>query len=161
EHPTLAGSAVAGLLCGCLVLVRTFASALVVVVAIHLAIRGRGERGRRAALVLIVVAAALCVPWTLHQHDAVAHGAPPDSYLGEALATSLYPDFRYGGAPRGFPYLADRRFHEFSTSPAAALAETWRRIQSDPWPNLRWQLVGKWLTLWEFDEIQSPGIVVY
>src|SRR5262249_23915734 len=161
ERPTPLGASVAGLLCGYLVLMRSFAPALVAVAAAHLAVRGRGAGRGRAALVLVAVAAGLVLPWPVRQYEVLARGAPPDSYLGEALATSLYPDLRYGSSPRGYPFLADQRFHEFSTSPSAALAETWRRIRDDPWPNLRWQLAGKWLTLWEFDEIQSPGIVVY
>src|SRR5262249_11214957 len=161
ERPATAGAAAAGLLCGYLALVRSVAPALIVVAAVHPAVRGRGPQRRRAALVLAAVAAAVVTPWHLRQHEVAARGAPPDSYLGEALATSLYPDLRYGNAPRGFPFLADRRFREFSTSPSAALAETWRRIRADPWPNLRWQLVGKWVTRWEFDEIPRAGIVVY
>src|SRR5262249_26815958 len=123
ERPTPLGAALAGLLSGYLVLMRSFAPALVAVAAAHLAVRGRGAGRGRAALVLIAVAALLVIPWHVRQHEVLAHGAPPDSYLGEALATSLYPDLRYGSSPRGFPFLADRRFREFSTSPSAALAE--------------------------------------
>src|SRR5262249_14613787 len=42
EHPTALGATVAGLLCGYLVLMRSFAPALVAVAAAHLAVRGRG-----------------------------------------------------------------------------------------------------------------------
>src|SRR5262249_7674333 len=39
--------------------------------------------------------------------------------------------------------------------------EWWSRARADPWPHLRWNLVGRWLTLWEFHMIQSPPIHIY
>ncbi len=161
ERPSMSGAAVVGLVAGFLALVRSSALFLPFVVAAYLAFRGAGPGRHRAAIALLLVALSVTVPWEVRRRVMIAHGAKPLSSLVEGLATSLYPDFRYGDAPRGYPMTADPRFAEFSTSLSGVLGETWRRTLDDPWPNLRWQLAGKWVTLWEFDEIQSPPIHVY
>ena len=57
--------------------------------------------------------------------------------------------------------MADPEFPEFSQSISKTLAKLWERTKADPWPNLRWNLVGRWLTLWEFHMIQDPPIHIY
>jgi 4-amino-4-deoxy-L-arabinose transferase-like glycosyltransferase len=161
ERPTTAGAIGAGALCGFLALVRSFALLLPAVAALHLALRGIGPGRRRAAVVLLVTATAVVAPWYVRNRLLVARGVPAVPYLAQALALSLYPGLRSEAAPGGYPHLADPDFPRFSTSVPGVLAELGRRVKADPGPQLRWHLLGRWLTLWQFHEIQSPPIHVY
>ncbi len=161
ERSSTSGALVAGALAGYLVLIRSFAVLLPVVLGVHLAARGLSEGRRRAAVLFVLAALVVVAPWEMCTRRAVARGAPRSVYLAKTFAISLYPDLRCDEAPRGYPYMADPRYAEFSASMPAALAELWRRLRVDPWVTVRWHLVGRWLTLWEFDEIQGPPIHVY
>jgi hypothetical protein len=130
-------------------------------VALHLGARGLGPARRRAAAVLLATAGALLLPWFVRNRILIARGHPPGSYLAQAIAQSLYPDLEGGRAPRGLAHLVDPDFPQFSTSIPQALAELRRRVAADPARQLRWYLVGRWLTLWEFHQIGAPPIHVH
>jgi hypothetical protein len=157
ERPSARRAVLAGVVSGGLALVRRSALGLPAVVGFHLACRGADPNRRRAAFLLVAVAAAITVPWEVRD----PHGAPAPSYVAPPLAEGIYPDLRYGTAARGYAFAADPRFPEFSTSIGKTLTELWERTRADPWPNLRWNLLGRWRTLWEFDMIQSPPIHIY
>jgi hypothetical protein len=164
ERPAPLGALASGVLCGTLALVRRPALLLPAAIALHLAARAAPAPGgsrRATALLFLAAAAAVIVPWEVRMRAAIAAGAPRESYVARSLAESLYPDFRYRDAPRGYPWYADPGFARFSTSVGSVLAELWKRTRAEPWPNLRWQLGGKYVALWSFDLIQSPPIHIF
>jgi hypothetical protein len=160
-RPTVAGAAVSGALCGFVALVRSVALLLPIALAIDLGFRGLGARRRLAGIALAVTALAVIAPWYVRERIWLARGVPPAPYLSEAIATSLYPDMRYGNAPRGLGHLADPDFWRVRTSMSAVMREFWRRVKADPWNQLRWHLFGRWIALWEFDQVGAPPIHVY
>jgi hypothetical protein len=155
--PTLPGALAAGILCGYLVLTRSFALLLPGVAALHLAGRGSGP-GRRAAAALLAAALLVVLPWWVRNRVLIADGVPAPSYLAEAIGISVYPDLRGPKGPRGFGHLIDPEYPRFTTSLGAVLAELRRRVEADPWPQLRWHLAGRWLMLWEFHQVGAPPI---
>src|SRR5581483_4668970 len=161
DRPATSTALAAGIGCGLLALVRSAALGLPAAVA-PLIVAGRGPSTRwRAAALIVASAAAVTVPWEIRSHIEAARGVPAPSYLARPMAEGIYPDLRYGNAARGYAFVADPRFPEFSTSVRKTLAELWRRTREDPWPNIRWNLVGRWLTLWDFHMVQSPPIHIY
>ena len=161
DHPTPAGGIRAGLLCGLLALIRSDAIGFPAVIAAYLARRGPPAGRRRVALLLLATAALPALAWEIRNRVEIAHGASSASYFARPLAEGIYPDLRYGNANRGYAFVADPEFPEFSQSISKTLAKLWERTKADPWPNLRWNLVGRWLTLWEFHMIQDPPIHIY
>ena len=97
---------------------------------------------------MLATAALPALGWEIRNRVAIAHGASSASYFARPLAEGIYPDLRYGNANRGYAFVADPEFPEFSQSISKTLAKLWERTKADPWPNLRWNLVGRWLTLW-------------
>jgi tetratricopeptide (TPR) repeat protein len=160
EHPSIGRALAVGVLSSVVTLVRSDFLAIPWALAAYLPLRSPGPDRRRAALALALAATVLPAAWQMHQRIA-AGGAPVDSYFARPLAEGIYPDLVFDGSPRGYAMLADPAFPEFSRSFADTLAEAWRRARTDPWPYLRWNLVGRWLTLWEFHMIQSPPIHIY
>jgi tetratricopeptide (TPR) repeat protein len=161
EAPSRGRALAAGLLCGAIALVRSSAIALPLVAAAYLAGRSPGAERRRAALVLVATAALLIAPWEIRFHVHAARGVPAPSYFARPLAEGIYPDLVYRGSAPGYAFMTDPEFKNFSTSITRTLATLWERTKTDPWPNLRWNLVGRWLTLWRFEMIQSPPINIY
>ena len=159
ERPSVARAVAVGLLCGVVSVVRSDFQPIPWVIALYLALRSPGPERRRAALALVLSAAVLAAAWEVHKH--VAASAHVESYFARPLAEGIYPNLVFGGSARGYAMMADPAFPEFSRSVGATLAEAWRRARADPWPYLRWNLVGRWLTLWEFHMIQSPPIHIY
>ncbi|HKA29367.1 MAG TPA: tetratricopeptide repeat protein [Candidatus Binatia bacterium] len=159
ERPSVTRAGAVGLLSGVVSLVRSDFQAIPWVAALYLAVRSPGPDRRRAALALALSAAVMPAAWQVHQH--LAADSPVDSYFARPFAEGIYPDLVFGNSVRGYAMLADPAFPEFSHSISATLAEAWRRARTDPWPSLKWNLVGRWLTLWEFHMIQSPPIHIY
>ncbi len=149
-----------GLCWGLLALIRSAAMALPVGVALHLYCRGLAGDRRRNALVLLLACGIVVGPWLIRDR-VVGRDATSPGYFTEVFAQSMYPDLRLGHAARGYAWLADPAYPRFTTSFGATLAELWSRARQDPWLYARWFLIGKWLTLWEFDMIQSPAVHIY
>jgi lysophospholipase L1-like esterase len=161
ERPARRLAILTGIACGSLALVRSSALGLPAAVAGLLVARERNGNRWRAAVLLVVAALLVTLPWETRTRIEAARGVPAPSYFARPLAEGIYPDLRYGQAARGYAFLADPRFPEFSTSITKTLAELWRRTREDPWPNIRWNLWGRWLTLWDFHMVQSPPIHIY
>ncbi len=159
ESPSLSRGLAVGALAGVDALVRSDFNAIPWVVALYLWHRSPGVDRRRAALAFVLVATALPVAWEARER--IVAGSPVESYLARGLAEGIYPDLVYGASARGYAMMADPAFPEFSHSVTGTIAEAWRRARADPWPHLRWYLVDRWLTLWEFHMIQSPPIHIY
>jgi tetratricopeptide (TPR) repeat protein len=160
ERPSVGFAVAVGLLASVVALVRSDFNAIPWALALYVWLRSPGPGRRRAALAFALAATALPVAWEVHKRI-VAGSAPIDSYFARPFAEGIYPDLVFGGSARGYAMLADPAFPEFSRSIGGTLAEAWRRARADPWPHLRWNLVGRWLTLWEFHMIQSPPIHIY
>src|SRR5262249_40895380 len=124
------------------------------------ALRGLDGDRRRAALGLLLACGIVVGPWFVRDRIVGRDAASP-GYFTEVFAQSIYPDWRYGQAARGYAWLADPSYPQFSISFGATLAELWSRTREDPWPYVHWFLVGKWLTLWQFDMVQSPAVHIY
>ena len=159
ESPSLGRGLAVGALAGVGALVRSDFNAIPWVVALYLWHRSPGVDRRRAALAFVLVATALPVTWEARER--IVAGAPVESYLARGLARASIPGLVYGPSARGYAMMADPAFPEFSHSVTGTIAEAWRRARADPWPHLRWYLVDRWLTLWEFHMIQSPPIHIY
>ena len=159
ESPSLGGGLAAGALAGAGGLVRSDLNAIPWVVALFLWQRSPGSGRRRAALAFVLVATALPATWEARQRIVV--GKPVESYLARGLAEGIYPGLVYGSSAPGYAMMADPAFPEFSHSVTSTIVEAWRRARADPWPHLRWYLVDRWLTLWDFHMIQSPPIHIY
>ncbi len=161
EKPTVVRAALGGLMCGTLTMLRSSMVGVPVVAALHLARRGGERDRRRAALVLVAVGLLPSAVWEVRNRIAIAHGAAADSYLARPFAEGIYPDLLLGNANRGYAFAVDPEFPEFSRSISKTLATLARRTWQDPWPNLRWNLFGRWMTLWEYHMIQDPPIHIY
>lgn len=159
ESPSLGGGLAVGALAGAGALVRSDLNAISWVVALYLWQRSPGSGRRRAALACVLVATALPATWEARQRIVV--GKPVESYLARGLAEGIYPGLVYGSSAPGYAMMADPAFPEFSHSVTSTIVEAWRRARADPWPHLRWYLVDRWLTLWDFHMIQSPPIHIY
>lgn len=160
EQPSVGRALAVGLLASVVALVRSDFNAIPWVLSLYVWLRSPGPGRRRAALAFALAATALPAGWEVHKRIA-AGGAPVDSYFARPFAEGIYPDLVFGGSARGYAMTADPAFPEFSRSIGGTLTEAWRRARADPWPHLRWNLVGRWLTLWEFHMIQSPPIHIY
>lgn len=161
EQPTTRRALLGGLVAGFLPLVRTAAVGFGPVAAIYLAFRVGASDRRRIAVLFVTLALLPPAVWEVRNRIRVAEGASSDSYFARVLAEGIYPDLRYGNAPRGYPFLADLEFPEFSRSVSKTLAKLWERTKANPGPHLMWNFLGRWITLWEFHMIQSPPIHIY
>ncbi len=161
ERPSVGVAVASGLLAGGLTMVRSSGLVLALVAGGWLAARGAGAARRRAALVLVVLALTPVLAWGVRSRIAAARGTPAPSYFARPLAEGIYPDLVYADSARGYAMLADPEFPRFSESIGRTAAEMLERTRADPWPNLRWHLVDRWLVLWEFGMIQSPPLHVY
>jgi len=161
ERPGTGMAIATGILAGVLILVRTASLGLVGLAAAWLATRTPARGARRAAFLLLVLALAPAIAWEVRFRVEAARGTPAPSYLARPFAEGIYPDLVYADSERGYAMEADPEFPEFSTSIGETLRTAWQRAQADPWPALRWNLLDRWLVLWEFGMIQSPPIQIY
>ena len=161
EHPGTGAAVATGVIGGALLMVRSSGLGLVVLAAAWLAARNPAPGARRAALVLLLLALAPAIAWEARFQVEAARGTPAPSYLARPLAEGIYPDLIYADSARGYAMDADPEFPDFSVSIGRTLRTAWTRARADPWPSLRWNLVARWLVLWEFGMIQSPPIHVY
>src|SRR5262245_23824533 len=161
ERPGTGMAIATGILGGAVILVRTAALGLVGLAAVWLAARNPVPGARRAAFVLLVLALVPAIAWEARFRVEAARGTPAPSYFARPFAEGIYPDLVYADSVRGYAMEADPEFPDFSTSIGRTLRTGWQRAQADPWPALRWNLLDRWLVLWEFGMIQSPPIQIY
>ncbi len=161
ERPRTGLAVAAGVIGGGLVLVRSSALGLVGIAAAWLALRNPAPGTRRATAVLLVLAFAPALAWEARFRIEAARGTPAPSYFARPLAEGIYPDLVYADSQRGYAMDADPEFPAFSGSITRTLRTAWARARADPWPALRWNLLDRWLTLWEFGMIQSPPLHIY
>ena len=123
------------------------------------------ERGNTARLVIPLLAGFVLAysPWVLRNLSAIGSTSDP-TLLINALHHGMYPDFRYKDNPEstGFPYRFDPRSKEISRSKDSVLNEIRRRFKDEPARHLQWYLLGKPVSLLDWNILAGMGdIFIY
>ena len=123
------------------------------------------ERGNTASLVIPLLAGFVLAysPWVLRNLNVIGSTSDP-ALMINSLQHGMYPDFRYQDDPEsaGYPYRFDPRSGEISSSKESVLNEILRRFKEEPARHLRWYLLGKPASLFDWNILAGMGdIFIY
>ena len=152
----------AGAAIACAALTRPTLQYFIVPVAGMLLLSG-WRHNLRLTIALLLGFALVFTPWQLRNLYQTGQLSDPSLTIN-AYHHGMYPDFRYQDRPEttGFPYRFNPRNVEFSTSKDSVLAEIRRRFREEPARHLKWYLLGKPVTLLQWDILAGMGdIFVY
>jgi 4-amino-4-deoxy-L-arabinose transferase-like glycosyltransferase len=102
-------------------------------------------------------------PWILRNLNAIGSTSDPTLMIN-GLHHGMYPDFRYNDIPEstGYPYRFDPRSKEISSSKESVLNEIRRRFKDEPARHLQWYLLGKPVSLLDWNNLEGNGdIFIY
>jgi 4-amino-4-deoxy-L-arabinose transferase-like glycosyltransferase len=121
------------------------------------------RRERKAKIWLFALCFAIVSgAWSLYVKSQGGQG--DDILMVGTIHHGLYPDLMFEDNPAtyGYPYRFDPAAAEVSKDMGSVLTELQRRLRTEPLNHLRWYLVGKPLTLWQWPLIQGTReIYVY
>jgi 4-amino-4-deoxy-L-arabinose transferase-like glycosyltransferase len=112
----------------------------------------------RAAVMLVLGFMLVFMPWIGRNLHTL--GTATDNSLAiHTLHHGLYPNFTYNNNTDlyGYPYRADPRSEEISRSYATVFAEIKRRFETEPWPHIKWYVIGKPVAFWSWEDAQGVG----
>jgi 4-amino-4-deoxy-L-arabinose transferase-like glycosyltransferase len=123
------------------------------------------ERGNTTRLVILLLAGFVLAysPWVLRNLSVIGSTSDPTLMIN-ALHHGMYPDFRYKDNPdsTGFPYRFDPRSKGISRSKESVLNEIRRRFKDEPARHLQWYLLGKPVSLFDWNILAGMGdIFIY
>jgi 4-amino-4-deoxy-L-arabinose transferase-like glycosyltransferase len=124
--------------------------------------RGRGNIARLIIPLLAGFVLAF-TPWVVRNLNIIGSISDPTLMIN-SLYHGMYPDFRYKDNPEstGFPYRFDPRSEEISSSRESVLNEILRRFKEEPARHLRWYLLGKPVSLLDWNILAGMGdIFIY
>jgi len=120
------------------------------------------DRGKHSGLAIALLAGFVLAfsPWVARNLAAIGSASDPTLTAG-SLHHGMYPDFMYNDIPesRGFPYRFDPRSQAISSSRESVLSEIMRRFREEPGRHLRWYLLGKPVTLLDWNILAGMGDV--
>ena len=153
---------IAGTVIACAALTRPTLQYFVVPLAGMLLLTG-WRANLRLAIPLLLGFVLVFTPWQIRNLHQTGHLSDPTLTIN-AFHHGMYPDFRYQDRPEttGFPYLYNPRNTEFSSSKESVLAEIGRRFREEPARHLKWYLLGKPVTLLQWNILAGIGdILIY
>jgi hypothetical protein len=106
---------------------------------------------------LMVLAPWLIRNWVTLHTPALSDGTK----MVEFIHHGMYPNFMYENRREtfGYPYRFDPRVNEIGSSLSTVFSEVARRFKEQPAEHLKWFLVGKPMSLWEWSIVQGVGDV--
>ena len=149
---------VAGALLAAASLTRPSAQYFIVPLLALLFLHFDRKSAARAAVMLVLGFMLVFMPWI--GRNLYTLGTPTDNSLAiYTLHHGLYPNFTYNNDTElyGYPYRADPRSNEISSSYATVFAEIRRRFETEPWLHLRWYVIGKPVAFWSWEDAQGAG----
>ncbi len=120
--------------------------------------------GRRIKVIAALLLGFVLVyaPWTARNLLVLGQVSDPGLMTG-SLHHGIYPDLMYRNNPstRAYPYRADPRSEEIGQNLSTVTKEIQQRFLEEPGRHLRWYLLGKPATLWQWDILQAGGVFIY
>ncbi|MBF0422773.1 MAG: hypothetical protein HQL73_07255 [Magnetococcales bacterium] len=113
---------------------------------------------KRATLALIIGFFVVMIPWMVRNKITLGVWSD-DTFVNQAIAFGIYPDFTYNQDPNTFayPYRFDPRVEEIIASRAAVMRELWDKLTHDTVRYLQWYFVSKPIWFWSWGIIQGQG----
>jgi len=146
----------AGLLCGVAALTRPAALLLMPFIAASLVFVKTLTLSK--AFLLFVATSLPWVPWHLWTQQIVDNSQEKHSQIAAVLAFGSYPDFIFKTeAMRGYPYREDPEYAAMSASASKAIDKILERIKSEPRRYLHWYCIGKPISYWSWNMLESVG----
>ena len=151
----------AGLVLAYAALTRPYIKYFIVLVGPYL-YYATGRKNLYGLASMLIVFGCVYGPWFFITSS--VDGANKTRLMISTIHHGLYPDFKYNNDPRtkGYPYRFDPGTAAISRSLGSVTSELIRRFKTRPLEHLRWFVLGKPLTLWQWSMIQGADeIFIY